>query len=378
MASLCRLVLLLAAWVTAINVVALGWRYHPLGLIVIGGLIWRRLGRWRGSGYAYGTARTASLGELARQGMLAGRGLIIGRVGQLNTPTRWQGLKALLSPRIRSPLAVRLFLAAWVSPCFVADRIIRINNFVHLAAFAPAGRGKGTSIVIPNLLSYPASCVIVDPKGENYKATATARRRMGHRIFRFNPFNIGGFGSDSFNPLLCLDQDSPELPDQCLDVANMLVLRTGTETDPHWNDTAEMVIATFLLFICACEREPANRTLTLFRQLVSSERGFMMTAQAMKQVGGVVTRRGSMLDWLREKELGSVMSTVNRQTAWMDSPLVAANLASGDFDPRILRTGRASVYLILPPDRLVTLAPLQRLWIGSILRVITRESVNAG
>ncbi len=48
------------------------------------------------------------------------------------------------------------------------------------------------------------------------------------------------------------------------------------------------------------------------------------------------------------------------------------NMASSSFHPRRLRTGPATIYLCLPGDKLETLAPVMRMWIGVILRTITR------
>lgn len=47
----------------------------------------------------------------------------------------------------------------------------------HLLTIAPPGAGKGTCIVVPNLLLYPGSMIVTDPKGEirhHGKAPGTA------------------------------------------------------------------------------------------------------------------------------------------------------------------------------------------------------------
>ena len=61
-----------------------------------------------------------------------------------------------------------------------------------------------------------------------------------------------------------------------------------------------------------------------------------------------------------DRELGGVLTTVQRHTTWMDSPAVAACLTTNTFDPRKLRRGNVSVYLVVPPDRIVTWAALSR------------------
>jgi hypothetical protein len=54
------------------------------------------------------------------------------------------------------------------------------QQFVLLAA--PARSGKGVGIVIPNLLSYPDSAVVLDIKQENYTITAGFRRAQRRRF----------------------------------------------------------------------------------------------------------------------------------------------------------------------------------------------------
>jgi type IV secretory pathway TraG/TraD family ATPase VirD4 len=48
----------------------------------------------------------------------------------------------------------------------------------HLLTVAPTRGGKGVSAIIPNLLMYPGSAFVIDPKGENARITA-ARRGAG-------------------------------------------------------------------------------------------------------------------------------------------------------------------------------------------------------
>jgi type IV secretion system protein VirD4 len=94
---------------------------------------------------------------------------------------------------------VRQFCSAFFRSRRAGD-FIRINDFVHLATFAPAGGGKSVSTLVPNLLSYAGNCVVIDPKGELYKITARHRRKeFGHRIVRLDPALLMGPGADRFN-----------------------------------------------------------------------------------------------------------------------------------------------------------------------------------
>ncbi|EAQ46901.1 hypothetical protein MED193_16949 [Roseobacter sp. MED193] len=74
----------------------------------------------------------------------------------------------------------------------------------HCLTVAPTRSGKGTTQIIPNLLTYKGSTVIIDPKGENAKITAAARMAMGQDVQIVDPWNIAnveGFDAACFNPL---------------------------------------------------------------------------------------------------------------------------------------------------------------------------------
>jgi type IV secretion system protein VirD4 len=231
-------------------------------------------------------------------------------------------------------------------------------------------------VLIINLLSYRGNCCVTDPKGELFNLTSEFRRkRFGHKIIRLDPFGVCGPGSDTLNSLGSIDPDAEDSLESCRDLANMLVVRNGNEPDPHWNDSAELNLTAFIAFVCGCETDRTQRNLATVRGIASSRASYAKAVETMQQVDacqGVIRRLGGLLTWFTGEELGSVLTTFQRHTAFLDSPAVARNIATSSFDPMILRKSKATVYLILPADRLVSLAPLQRMWIGTHMQVITR------
>jgi type IV secretion system protein VirD4 len=370
-----RLLLALAVAVLLFDAVVVGIIYWEYGLIVLAGIVWRICQkRWQASGN-YGSARVSGWRDLMRGRLLSDRGLILGRLGGMPAVSRGQALRSLMLPGLPSEWAVRQFFATFLGSRQPGE-FIRINDFIHLATFAPAGGGKSVSVLYPNLLSYEGNCVVIDPKGELFAQTAAHRQnRFGHTIVRLDPARLFGPGGDSFNPFDWVNPQSPEFIEVCRDMANMLVVRTGKELDPHWCDSAENVIATFIAYVCALEGNPEARNLRGMRSHLASRAAYERDIGIMQQnegFYGVLQQMGQSLSWLIEKELGSVMSHAQRFTNIFDAPLVAASTSSTSFDPMELRAGRMTVYLITPPDKLVAWAGLQRLWLGCLLRIITR------
>ncbi len=54
-------------------------------------------------------------------------------------------------------------------------RIIGWNDDRHVMTIAGSRAGKGVSLIIPNLLLYEGSALVIDPKGENARITAGRR-----------------------------------------------------------------------------------------------------------------------------------------------------------------------------------------------------------
>lgn len=371
-----RTILMASCSCVTFGLVMIGLQMPMLFIVVVMGVVWKNARRFAGSSWSHGTARIACLMDLTRHGFLGRDGLILGETGNQPRPFFREGLSALWSSSYTADMASYLFLSALGGSRWVGHRLIRLQNFTHLLTCAPTGRGKGVSVLLPNLLSYPYSCVVTDPKGELYTLSAGIRHhKLKNRIICLDPFEVAGPGSDRLNPLDFVDDKADDFLDQCRDIADMMIMQTGKESEPYWNDSARSILTAFIAFVCACEDKPELRTIDTVRDLLSSRKSYGKAIEIMQQVeshGGVIQRLGNMLAWHEGKELASVLSNVQRHTEAFDSPPVARNLASSTFDPRCLRAGRVTIYLCLSHDKLETLAPLMRLWIGTILRTITR------
>jgi type IV secretion system protein VirD4 len=372
---LCRVMLLAAALLLSLSFGELLRVYTlpVLGLLCFAA--WPRV-RQAVSG-SHGTARVANYNDLRRRKLLGKSGLMIGRATFTGRPRRRQALLGLLSPLTGSADAVRTMLAAFWRG--YDNYVIHIHDYVHAICFAPSGAGKGTCVQIPNLFTYRGSMVVVDPQGTLLQVTSWFREHiLGHKIIKMDPMGFTGPAeqSDCLNALDFIDENSPNFVDEIRAVAELMVKREPNEFQPHFNDWAVIILSAMLAFICSCEADASKRSMLVMRDLVSSKEGFLDAMRTMRELPGVVGKWGGMLSIPVEKELASILSTVQRHTAFMDSPPVAANLSKSTWDPRWLWSGKVTVYLILPSDKLSTLSPLMRLWIGTILKVITQKGAS--
>ncbi len=374
-AAACRLALVLACVTAAAGGVLIALAHPFVGIVLPLWVLWRGLNRGGGT-HAYGSAKVASRAEMQRGGLLQDDGVILGRCLP-GPPSLAEGVGCLLDPAVPSDRAVRSFFAATYGDRDWSERLIRTRDHVHIASFSPTGGGKGVGVLIPNLLSYPGNCVVVDPKGELHRECAGHRQKhFGKRAIRLDPFEVCGPGGDRLNPYDFIDPEARDFLDQCRDFANPVIIREpGGEKQPHFNDMAELNLVALTALTCGCQEDRERRHLGTMRDIASDRDVYAQAVKMMQETDacrGVIRKLGGQIAFPAGEEQASILSTFTRQTAFLDSPAVIDHVSRSTFHPMALKQGNADLWLILPEERLVSLQRLQRLWITTVMGCLTR------
>ena len=269
---------------------------------------------------------------------------------------------------------------------------IRYGGNQHILVFGPNGKGKGTRVLMPNLLQMRGnrSIVVVDPKGELAAVTAKFRREVS-RVIIINPFNVvrsdfDGFDdlkSVGFNPLAMLSPDLPSFNAQASLLADALVTIEGK--DPHWTQSARALIAALLMYTVIEARKLGQvPKMSRFRELLcemsdAAHKGNdfegaglpKRAAEMMKSpIAGLRNKASQFTDWNREVQ--SIVSTARIQTEPFDDNEIADDLDKDGFDFRELRREPTTVYLILPPEMMARHSKWLRLVLTSAIQGVLK------
>jgi type IV secretion system protein VirD4 len=252
---------------------------------------------------------------------------------------------------------------------------LRYRGNRHLVTVAPSRSGKGATSIIPTLLEYPGSALVIDPKGQNAAVTARRREELGQRVLILNPFGVHGLPQSAFNPLSILDAGSPDLARDTAVLADALIVYGG-HGDSHWTDSARELVQALLLDVVTDPAVPdslrtlaeVRRRLTLPRSTLTKE--FERMACSPLAGGLLAAKAGRFVD--DSKEVGSIISTAVTQTAVLDFPQIQQAMARTDFDFAELKRTPTTVYLVLPADTLATCGRWLRLMISLALRAMGR------
>jgi type IV secretion system protein VirD4 len=286
---------------------------------------------------AHGTASWAASAQLKKAGLFKNEGLVIGR---------YRG------------------------------RLLRLKTDRHMLTLAPTRSGKGVSSIIPNLLTWPGSAVVIDPKGENAAVTARRRREMGQRVYVLDPWGITGERGASFNPFDLVGHGGSELGEDAALIADALIATTPGAEESHWAEESRALIAGLILHVMTSE-PPERRNLGHMRALLTlGAEDFCKVLEAMsksKAADGLVARAGNRHLQKDEREASGVISTAQAHTHFLDSARLRTCLSSSTVDFRRLKREAMTVYLVLPTKRLRTHARWLRLVIAMTLDLLASE-----
>jgi type IV secretion system protein VirD4 len=254
----------------------------------------------------------------------------------------------------------------------------------HVLTFAPTRSGKGVGLVVPTLLSWPASAVIHDIKGENWQLTAGWRQRFSHCLL-FNPTDAR---SARYNPLLEVRRGTDEVRD-VQNIADILVDPEGAlERRNHWEKTSHSLLVGAILHILYAEEDKTLARVASF--LSDPQRPFTATLRRMMSTNHLGTTDAPIVHPViasaarevlnkSENERSGVLSTAMSFLGLYRDPTVATVTSRCDWRIADLVEGKSpvSLYLVVPPSDISRTKPLIRLVLNQIGRRLT-EHLHAG
>ena len=284
---------------------------------------------------------------------------------------RWAERKDIEAAGLLKPEGVFLGKLDGEAPAY-----LRHNGPEHVTAIAPTRSGKGVGLVVPTLLSWAASCVVHDIKGENWTLTSGWRARFSHCLY-FNPTHPR---SAAYNPLLEVRRGIHEVRD-VQNIADILVDPEGMlERRSHWEKTSHALLVGTILHVLYAERDKTLRGVAAF--LSDPARTFDATLRVMMatrhlEVGPhpVVASAAREVLNKSENERSGVLSTAMSFLGLYRDPTVAAVTERCDWRIADLISADhpVSLYLVVPPSDISRTKPLIRLLLNQIGRRLTES-----
>lgn len=272
---------------------------------------------------------------------------------------------------------------------------LRHNGAEHIIAFAPTRSGKGVGLVIPTLLSWAHSALIIDIKQELWELTAGWRKQYAkNKVLKFDPTCIDDSGV-KFNILSEIRLNSiHEIKDAQNIAINLVYKGEAPNNDQRGNanyfksEAASFLTATILYAIHQA-KESSEKTPSLSRlykfindpnqsidellaQMVECD---LDIAQESKEAISSIAR--SMSNKATAELSGVIGSATEALNLYID-PIISKNIETSEFkiDDLMNHDSPVSLYFVIPPSSKDRLKPLINLMINQIIRKLTEAPLN--
>lgn len=247
----------------------------------------------------------------------------------------------------------------------------------HLITVAPTGAGKGVGCIIPALLTWQGPAIVIDPKGENYAVTAKHRRAMGQSVHVLDPFCITDCRrSDSLNPLDLLGALKTAQEDEMRVIAQAVIQEKtfGKNQDPYWDSRAANLITTAIGHCSTHLKTPSMRDV---REVVEWYDHWSTESPYGTQSGSChhgIAQDFKPVGMSSSRTRTCITSTAIDHLAFIaDGPVTASLLKSTIDLKKIQRGDPLTIYIVLPPDKLITHGKLLRLWLVTLMTTLSRR-----
>ena len=256
-------------------------------------------------------------------------------------------------------------------------KYLKHNGPEHVLAFAPTRSGKGIGLVLPTLLDWRESVIVLDIKGENWALTAGWREEYAHnRVLKFDPTALDGL-SVKFNPLEEIRiGESYEIGD-LQNIAMMIVDTEGKGLRDYWEKSSFSFISGLILHTIhkTKKEDKPYPNLTDVYKLLNAEEIKDLLEEMLSSKHHLVSLVGrEMLNKAAEELSGVVGSSSSYLNLYVD-PIISNNTSKSEFTINDLMNAEkpVSLYLVLKPNDKNRIMPLIRLIMNQLLRRLLEE-----
>lgn len=258
---------------------------------------------------------------------------------------------------------------------YVGKKLAVFNEDLHTFLGAMTGSGKGVSFVIPNLLNWVHSCIVVDIKRDIHMYTSGFRKHiLRQKVFVFEPLSVK---TDAFNPLSFVSDE----PDLIVDDLQKIAETLCPIDDPYFDGQARVLFVGLMqLLLEAHDKLGWQCSIGQVLRLLGTEQEIgeflKNTIASLDEAGTPLTAscKSNLFSFINEPEKprGSIRSSlVNHLQLWTN-PRIDRATSHSTFDFSTFRKTPQTLYLVAAPKDLERLGSLFRLLFDSFLSVNTK------
>ncbi|WP_280171416.1 type IV secretory system conjugative DNA transfer family protein [Agrobacterium pusense] len=203
--------------------------------------------------------------------------------------------------------------------------LLRNDGDQHVMLIGSPGQGKSRGFVIPSMMSFEGSQVVLDMSGELYDETSGFLKDKGFETFLLAP---GSKFTDGYNPLDLISQDPHQRITDLQKLTQMLLPeRLRSDSSDFWEESARILLTAMLGFVLECPdtRKSLSELYRILNSMSDERKAIVQLLENYETVLSDQTRMQLTKFAGRHEKLGEgIAAEIVAKLNFLQNPLVEA------------------------------------------------------
>lgn len=203
--------------------------------------------------------------------------------------------------------------------------LLRNDGDQHVMLIGSPGQGKSRGFVIPSMMSFEGSQVVLDMSGELFEETSGFLKDKGYEIFLLAP---GSKFTDGYNPLDLISTDPHQRITDLQKLTQMLLPeRLRSDSSDFWEESARILFTAMLGFVLECPdtRKSLSELYRILNSMSDERKAIVQLLENYESVLSDQTRMQLTKFAGRHEKLGEgIAAEIVAKLNFLQNPLVEA------------------------------------------------------
>lgn len=224
--------------------------------------------------------------------------------------------------------------------------LLRNDGDQHVMLIGSPGQGKSRGFVIPSMMSFEGSQVVLDMSGELFEETSGYLKDKGYETFLLAP---GSKFTDGYNPLDLISDDPRQRITDLQKLTQMLLPeRLRSDSSDFWEESARILLTAMLAFVLECPdtRKSLSELYRILNSMSDERTAIVQLLENYETVLSDQTRMQLAKFAGRHEKLGEgIAAEIVAKLNFLQNPLVEAMTSITTIPIERIRRRKMVIYI---------------------------------
>ncbi|MBY5827767.1 type IV secretory system conjugative DNA transfer family protein [Rhizobium leguminosarum] len=229
---------------------------------------------------------------------------------------------------------------------FKQGLLLRNDGDQHVMVIGSPGQGKSRGFVIPTMMSFKGSQMVLDMSGELFEETSGYLKDQGYEIFLLAP---GSKFTDGYNPLDLISADPNQRITDLQKLTQMLLPeRLRSDSSDFWEESARILLTAMLGFVLECPdtRKSLSEVYRILNSMSDERKAIIQLLENYEAVLSDQTRMQLTKFAGRHEKLGEgIAAEIVAKLNFLQNPLVEALTSITTIPIDTIRTRKLVMFI---------------------------------